>query len=1526
MASRVNTKFVVGLSVGLILIFAAVAGTAYTLVVKSADDLVKAGDKALAEGRVGEAVTQYSKAVNKEQNNPEYLRKWIEAMGKDTPDSEVKYVDRYRFWQQARRQLAVVQRDNVSAQRDHLDLAYRTLLLSPVYRQDNWSQVLDDANLLLGYHEIAPAQGWEQLRRYRGFITTRMYLESTRPEGKQLESAVADLEAALKFDPKDEEVAATLIDLFIRQAQRARERDRLEEASQHEAKADAIQNAFLASSPDAPRMLLIQIQRDLISVRARIQAKGAAADVQKETQDYINRSAPIFARAFDKAKQGTHPLSDGLLGQFRVVENLIQPQNRSRQTEELIRMGLRAEPDNAQLLFALANMLSDRGDYANAMEQLEAVDKLPVKPVSMEGVQQLELKKVALGLQALWQVRVWQPMADGPERVAALDKAQALRKRLADSVAADDLTLTLVDAQLAFISNTPDGNRNASRLLATYNKATETRPNADALFMTAQIAVRNNEPGNARENLERVIQLQPNNLTAILFLAEVEARLQNMDRSTALYRQVLELDPSNEVAKRAVEVTSNLANPAASNDPVLRLLSRVDEMGKLPPSPENQAAMVKIIKDALAKDPADARLHRALVAVHVRGNEREAAKTALTAALERFPENRDFQLLKSQLDAPDDIAFRLQTIDAAENMDAIEKELNKFNVLRTAGRADQAKAALDKAAAINADDRRVVEVLFMNALEANDLATARTLVDKAVRGNFDNVNGDTFRARMLAGEGKAREAAAILQPIISRGGAQPELYRLQGRVLMLDNRPGDAANALREALRLRPNDAAAATDLLRALIAAGQQQQALLAAREFEKFANNDIDFFNIWMSLEAQLGDRADAKMRRTRVAVALPDERGNRMALAQLHIDDGEFDQARAIIESLRKTGDSLDLVVMDAQMRSTRGTMADAVKVFDEFAALPQNQTSTDAMIAKARFLAGRNDAAGAVAALESVRAKQNTDVMEIDRALSDLYIGAGMQSEAIAPTRAVVDAGKDNDTRSMQKRLVELLTQTGKHAEADAEYTKLTSGREPDALSLLLLAQLRGAQGNTQAQEEALNLAVQRFPTVPTVFMSRASFILQSKPKESVNDAIADLDRAIALAPDNTTFLRRRADAHRTAGNEDKVIADLRACLRINPGDSQLMFGLMDSLWRDGKEQLAQEVAADVIQRRDRDWQFLVQVGNFYRSRTPAREDLARSMHAQAYELNKTDFTVQTYLDSLLAGSIPNVETANRVLTEMGDRARTNPGFQMAAAKVRILQGRTAEGRRAALDLLRTLDVNRPEIMSSWYRDMNSVEKNKADLQSFLQATAQQGIAPDWMIFFRSMSMIEDATKRSEGTRALEAAIGSFRTPALQLLAYKTLGNTYYQLLDYPAAARVWTEGANKFTTDAELANNAAFILTKHLKKPQDALPLAQRAVQINPDVPDFLDTLGVTLLETGNPTEGVKHLQKAYDISPNSATKFTAGVHLVRGLKESGQLPAAKTLATDLQVTVDANPNFFSPELVGELQELRDALK
>lgn len=1523
MASRVNTKFVIGLSVGLVLVFAGVAGTAYTLVYKNAGDLIKAGDKAMADGRVTDAITQYSKAVNKEQGNPEYLKKWIDAMGKDTPDSEVKYVDRYRFWSQARRQLAVVDQTNVAAQREYLDLAYRGLLLGP-YRQENWASTLDDATRILGFHEASPAQGWEQLRRYRGFLNTRMYLESTRPETKQIDSAVADLEAALKFDPKDDEVAATLIDVSLRRADKARAADKLEEATAFEAKADSIASTFLATTPDAPRMLLIQVQRDLMSVRSRVQSQGASAKVAEETTAFVERNNAVFTRALEKAKQGPHPLSEMLLGQFRVVENLVSPASRNKQTEELLRMGLRAEPTNAKLIFSLASMLSDRSEYADAVEQLESIDKLPIQSVSMEGVQLFDIKKSALGLQALWQVRAWQPMAEGPEKEAAFAKAKSLRERLAGTVAADDRMLTLVDAQLAFVPNTPEGNRTAAKLLASFNEATKSSPNPDALFMSAQVAMRNNELGQARTSLERVIQLQSGNVTAMLFLAEVEARLQNMERSTALYKQVLQLDPSNETAKRASVITSNLANPGKANDPVMRVLVRVDELAKEIPDPKNQEALVAIIKDAITKNNDDVRLHRALVAVYLRMNDQANAKIAVNDALSKHPGNADLTLIKSQLDAEDPVAFQLGQIDASK-LEPVEKELQKYNALIRAGRTKDSKEALARAVAMNPEDRRVVEVLFLDAIEANDIAAATPLVDKAVRGNFDNVNGDTFRARLLAAMGKPREAAALLQPIVNRGGAQPEIYRLLGRVLMLDNRPGDAVSIFRESLRLRPNDPSTITDLLRALVTTGQTAQALQTARENEKFASGDMDFFNIWMSLEAQQGDRAEAKKRRERVAAALPDERGNLMALSQMYIDDGEFAKSRTILDALRRKNDTLELVMMDANLRSRAEPLENAGKVFDQYHdALPAEQRTTSIMLAKAQFFASRNDIKSAVAVIDAIRPNQDTKLMEVDRIASDMYIAAGMQQEAIAPSRAVVDAGADTPDRLFQKRVVELLTQTNKLAESDAEYTKLTTGREPDAISLLLLAQLRGAQGNTTAQEEALNLSVTRFPNVPTVFMRRASFLMQRK--DGTRDAIADLNRAIELSPDNVNFLRLRADAFRAAGDENKSLADLRTCLRINPNDTQLMFGVMDKLWRDGQEQVAQEVAADVIQRRDRDWQFLIQIGSFYATRTPPRFDLARAMHAQAYELNKSEFVVQTYLDSLLAGDAPNLETANRVVSEQGERAESNPGYQMAGAKVRILQGRTAEGRRMAVDVLRKLDVNRPEIMSSWYRDMNSVEKNKADLQSFLQATAQQGVAPDWMTFFRSMSLIEDAAKRSEGTRSLEAAIPSFRTPALQLLAYKTLGNTYYQLLDYPAAARVWGAGAATFDKDAELANNAAFIFTKHLNKPGEGLPLAQRAVQLNGNVPDFLDTLGATLIASGKASEAVPHLQRAYDISESAATKFTAGVHLVKALKESAQTPAAKALADNLQATVDANPNVFSPELVGELQELRDVLK
>ncbi len=82
MASKVNVKFVVILSVALLILAAGVGVLGAMVLFNSAADNIKRGDQLVAQGDYAEAAKAYGKAVNKESYNSEYLRKWISAIEK----------------------------------------------------------------------------------------------------------------------------------------------------------------------------------------------------------------------------------------------------------------------------------------------------------------------------------------------------------------------------------------------------------------------------------------------------------------------------------------------------------------------------------------------------------------------------------------------------------------------------------------------------------------------------------------------------------------------------------------------------------------------------------------------------------------------------------------------------------------------------------------------------------------------------------------------------------------------------------------------------------------------------------------------------------------------------------------------------------------------------------------------------------------------------------------------------------------------------------------------------------------------------------------------------------------------------------------------------------------------------------------------------------------------------------------------------------------------------------------------------
>ncbi len=74
-----------------------------------------------------------------------------------------------------------------------------------------------------------------------------------------------------------------------------------------------------------------------------------------------------------------------------------------------------------------------------------------------------------------------------------------------------------------------------------------------------------------------------------------------------------------------------------------------------------------------------------------------------------------------------------------------------------------------------------------------------------------------------------------------------------------------------------------------------------------------------------------------------------------------------------------------------------------------------------------------------------------------------------------------------------------------------------------------------------------------------------------------------------------------------------------------------------------------------------------------------------------------------------------------------------------------------------------------------------------------------------------------------------------------------------------------KGALKLDPDnAEALNNGAYVLAENLKRPEEALPMSERAVQIMPNAGSFWDTLGLIYLELGRFDEADKKL-KAGDL-------------------------------------------------------------
>jgi tetratricopeptide (TPR) repeat protein len=1540
--SKVNTRFVAMLVGGLVAVAIGGGGLAYYFVSKNAGRLAAQAEKALtlaqqaSEANDAEtAKEQYQRAerllanaVNKEQSNPELLRRWIAAMQKITPETENSYRGKYGEYYLAHVALATrALRTDIDAHRASLELAHRDLKDRTRDIEGN-SEIVTSTDRALTFFEGASGNKHDVLRRYSGLALLRSFEAAANLKDSEIERARTDLEKAIAADPSDGASVTGLARWHDRTAFSQAQRSDLDAAKVSREKARQILADFVKAYPDDVDGLLWDLLAFTTDTENAIRSAPAdqkmrmAEEGQKAIVERLERMGAALAKQDPKAVDVT------MVDRLGALEGRFDPKGPTRSLS-LFEKLTAARPEDTRVLLSHASLLSDRKCEAEAMPILEKVASMPQKPMSFEGVMQFGHRVQARYLQALNSVRLWESEKDPEKRKPLLAQAKEYRGKLAAVADADNTGLLFVDAHLDVAS---EEFGQALKKLGEYNRSTQSS-DPQALWMLAQCQIKVGQDGSAERTLRDLVTTDPNNYRGLVQLGDLLAsRLRRPAESLEYYRRALALNPENKeiadlikkvefvaITQPGQEAGPNSAAVPSVLDAVSRALVEADDLENKGKGEEALALLRKVYSET-----GDNRMVAPLTArLKMRGQKDEAVKIA-EAALAKEPDNTRLRQVVILMKFDDPMEQRIETIKASDEPE-VEKFVAMALVYRQFGKPELAVEPIRKAAAINPEHPGVVEAQFMSALEAKDFTQAERLVDVARKRDMDLMGGVVFKARVLDAQGRLADAVRELEAVKTRSEFTPNAGRLLAQMLVRQRRVSDAVDVLRGALEKRATDRDSLYALGMLLVQIERGKDALNELRARQNLHTGDPDVQNLWLTLEALYGSKDEALKQRRRQLMLQPGNLTAQLAIVELLIDLRQFDGAMDMITQVKNAGNKEAVLELEARWHVNQGNVAGAKKVFDDYiAGLDPAKITPEIFLAKGQFLVRMNQMNDAEAAFKEAAKHQDPKTLDADKALADLMIREGDLTQAKAILTRIIEAGADTPEKSLARRLVDVQLRTEDHAGAKKTLAMLGSLVKEDASLALQEAEAVRQSGDEKGAAALVESAVEKFPNDPYVYYRRA--IMNLKFETLRQEVYRDLGRAISLRP---SFWQARRDRARMLVQDakfDDAIKDMREAVALNPAIDELRVQLVRDLLAQGKDAEAVEVVEAVVDARNNDVGLLLNSGDLFRE--AGRNDAALSYYRRAFEISKQLPVVTKYVDLLHAINPPNVGEVDRVLLAVRDLVDKEPALLMARAKQFIYRSKIDEGVRDIVASIRLIREDQPGMIMAWFGDIKRMLAKPEDVTKILAVVDKEKLIPGWTTFFKAGTLMEKPETQKEAAALLEEMVKTEKNPHLKRQSLILLQARYYQANDCTNAMRVMQASVEAFPDDAFMLNNLAYMMLKCGEDPGKAVPIAERAVQgmlnTGRSSADVYDTLGIAYVRASKGDaamldKAMLPLQSALAEAGNTQVRATVLMHICEYFIARGLKPEAEKAFKEAEAIV--NRNTRAAEAAGQVEQL-----
>jgi tetratricopeptide (TPR) repeat protein len=886
--------------------------------------------------------------------------------------------------------------------------------------------------------------------------------------------------------------------------------------------------------------------------------------------------------------------------------------------------------------------------------------------------------------------------------------------------------------------------------------------------------------------------------------------------------------------------------------------------------------------------------------------------------LSREPENRDALYLRAAARIGqgnvDEGLRLLETLPGRERFPAAE--VARAEALLGLDRAEQADQVVRGALARHPDDARSLAAAGVVSLARQEYAQAEDLYTRARDRDPEDPQIRLGLAAARARQGRLAEAIQELEAVSPRarnGG----VVRALARYYLDSRRPGDAIGLLGPLVSRYPRYAQARFLLGLAYLSNHDPERARAEFEALERQLPGEPTVQRYLAGAYLKLDRPGDALARLTPLAKIFerePEyhlERGRALA-ALRRLDEAQ----RAAETALRMAPQTLQAYVLLADIRSQRGDVAGAREMLTRAAA--GAGTFVPARLALGRLLLAQRDPQGALrefeAALEAegqslpaaqmkaltlVQAKRTGDAIDFvegairsdPRArgfhalLGGLYMIDRQWNRANAAYRKELEV----DPQSVDARLglAGAAVVQGREDEAISrlqEVVRITPGHLP---ATLLLTSIYSRNGRADLATPLLEEAVRVTPDQTNVSLLLADLYVKSGRSD---DAIAIAGRVLQARPALRQAKVVRGQAFMTKGDGAAALREFQEVVRSEPGWAEAHYHLAhayralgrtadaraayrEALRLDPKLELARLELATLGGDAVDEATLRAQVDRLRASlkedprNALLREALARTLLVagrtrEAYEELKAllDQAPLHLAANLLSARILFQEGREQeAMSRLDIVLRANPEH----VEARLLLARHLHGRGLVPEAIRHLEAvvtGDPRLLDVSYElGLAYASVGRLDEAMGIARQLEQSRARDpRAALLRGGVLLE----RRDFAAALAAFEAALKVDPRLADAHRGAGQAHEGLGQPVRAADAYRRVLALKGDDTIALNNLAWVLAEGLDRPDEALPLAERAVQLAPRSGEMLDTLGRIHYRRGGYAKAAELLREA----------------------------------------------------------------